>query len=337
MTNPQARTAMDTLLRAFVRPTVQPAWDDWIPLVALALTNQVEWVTAVQTLRDEEQYELLTALRSTPGPFADALTLLTARYAQEIEDPQVRDFLLTDAVEAGDRRLALMAEHRDMLQHLVGQLEARQTEEYDLAHEVAELERKLSELRAADIDTERERVHDLEREVTRLETFRRGLERYNAAEREAYRDDLARQAQTLATERERVEQGVARALAERDTAQRMAAEATAQITAQQSELETLRTETAAITRQIAEMTAELHRLRSDSDARANELTLLERERAELESRIAEDSHRLQELRTSPSAQLSAQLAQKVNEVFALLPPDVAERAFPSQPTSRRNG
>lgn len=337
MTNPQARTAIDTLLQALVRPAAQPGWDDWIPLVALALTNQVEWVTAVQTLRDEDQYELLNALRSTPGPFADALVLLTARHAQEIEDPQVRDFLLTDAVEAGDRRLALMVEHRDMLQQLVGQLAARQTEHYDLAQEVAELERKLSELRAADIDTERERVHTLEREVTRLETFRRSLERYNAAEREAYRADLDHETQTLVRERERVEQDVARALAERDTAQRMAAEATDQLTAQQSELESLRAKTAAITQRIADSTAELHQLRADRNARADELAALDRERAELNSRIAEDSSRLQELRTSPSAQLSEQLAQKVNEVFALLPPDVAERAFPNQLTSRRNG
>lgn len=337
MTNPQARTAIDALLQALTRPAAQPGWDDWIPLVALALANQVEWVTAVQTLRDEDQYELLNALRSTPGPFADALVLLTARHAQEIEDPQVRDFLLTDAVEAGDRRLALMVEHRDMLQQLVGQLTDRQAEHYNLAQEVAELERKLSELRAADIDTERERIHTLEREVTRLETFRRSLERYNAAEREAYRADLDRETQTLVKERERVEQGVARALAERDTAQRMAAEATDQLTTQQSELESLRAETAAITQRIAGSTAELHRLRADRNARADELAALERERAELDSRIAEDSHRLQELRTSPAAQLSEQLAQKVNEVFALLPPDVAERAFPNKLTSRRDG
>lgn len=330
MAGATTRFAIEAFLRSLLQGPGRPAWDDWLPIAGVAIANPGDWITAVQSLGEQEQYTLLESLRDDAGPFADALLLLTARHAQDIEDPQVRDFLLSDALDSSDRRTSLMAEQRTSMQQLVGQMEARHSKQFDIAEEVGKLERRVNELRAAEIDTEFERVHVLEREIMRLETFQRSLTSYDVAAREAHREELDRETGILREQRTRAEKEVANAIAERDEAQRGAVESNQQLVGLQEELEALRAETASSTQTIAGTTIEVHGLRREKNERKQELAVLERERAELDRQIAEDADRIKELRDSPTAQAAEELANKVREVFDLLQPDLAEREFTNQ-------
>lgn len=328
MAGVDTRAGIESLLQSMLNSSTAVEWDDWLPLAGLAFANPTDWIVSVQSLTADQQYKLLEYLRrEDSGPFADALLILTARNAQEIEDSQVRDYLLADASDAADRRVALMSEQRQRVQQLVGTMDARQSEQFDIAEEMGRLERRLNELRRDEIDTEYERVHALEREILRLETLQGSLMTYDGAARAAVRDGLAQETEVLKQQRDRLEQEVATAIGERDVSQRAAGTAAEQLSALQAETEQLRTAAAQAAARTATITTEVNQLRRASVEQSHQLAQLEREHTELQERTEQDARRVTELRDAVGSRGLGALEETLSRVWPLLPADQAEKQF----------
>lgn len=328
MAGAATRDGVVALLNSLAAAPTPTTWDSWLPLAGLAMADPQDWVVAFQTLRTEEQYQVLELLRrEDAGPFADALLTITARYASEIEDSQVRDYLLTDAMAASERRVELMAEQRDRLVQLAGEMEHRQSAEFDLAEEMGRVERTLSGLRLAEIDTEYERVHAGEREILRLERFASTLRAYDAEARDSHRQDLVRETESLGQRRHLLEQEIAKAIAERDVSLRAAEAAAFQLAEIQAESEQLLASSAESSGSIAAMTASVNELRRTGVEQSQQLADLERQHRELSQRIEEDARRVRELRENPAARGMQELLEALERVWPLLPPDEVESQF----------
>lgn len=312
--------------------------NDWLALANLALAHEEDWVSALQPLEVNEQLALLELLhREDAGPFADVLVLLMARHANEFSDPDVRAWLLDDAVEVSERRIALIEGQRAAMAELVAHAEQRQSQEFDTAVEIERLEGRLNQLRRDEVDADLHRVQQLEHEIARLERSQRSLESYDEPGRRARLEELTRTTGALEQRRDQLEHDVAAIIAERDRAQATVHADAARLDSLQAETEDLQRQTADLQRQNAEMAARqaelgpgIHELRNQHAALVQAITAAEQERADIQNQIEQDRVRLHDLRDSPAAQQATQLREKLNEIWPLLPPDEAERAFPGR-------
>lgn len=324
-------------LRAVRGASVALDWSTWVAVAGTATAHPQDWVAAVQSLSTDDQFHLLDLMRrDEAGPFADHLLLVTARSANEFEDPQVREFLLGDAQEAADRTVDFMEQQREGMRRLVGQAVERSAGAMEAAVEVVRLEARLNELRIAEIDTDYEQVHELERQISQLERFQHALESYDRAGRTALKEQLDQTTAALRAQRSALESAIAEAIAERDQAQDASDTSAAQLAALQSEVEQLRTRQvadAATVAQLSETIAELgvksNRLRAERSRQEAELAAQEQAWQALREAVAQDAARLQELRQSPAAQADQQISKLVQQLWQLLPADLSDPEFSS--------
>jgi len=320
---------MRELVAAVVKNPASANWESWLTVLSGALTDEDAWMQAVESLSLEDQFGLLEALKTDSSIYSDALRVLTARHADRISDEEVRDFLLTDAAEATDRLTNRLEQHRDQLQDLIGKAQARREADFDLATEVVQLERQLHELRKSEIGEQFESMQQLDREIHRLETFKRSLEGYDPDARRVYRDQLDAETKELATRRTNLEDTIAAAIGRRDTLQREFATAEQQLAQLTKENDEITDRIAELRAQIQAATTELSEVRSQQLAVAGEAAELQQRIDDERRQLASEKTRLDELRSSPGAQKNQRLLAKIEEVYELLPADDAEAVFGS--------
>ncbi|UXA17455.1 hypothetical protein [Mycobacterium sp. SMC-4] len=207
---------MQELIEALVRNSPTVRWETWLTVLNRALADERSWMQAFESLSLEDQFGLLKALQTGGGIYGDALRIITARHSELICDEEVRDFLLADASDATGRLTNQLAQHRDELLVLIGKSEARFMADYDLATDVAHLERKLQELRRSEIGETAQEIEELDRDIHRLETFKRTLQSYDIEARQAYRNQLKAETTKLARQRKVLEDKIAAEIGKRD-------------------------------------------------------------------------------------------------------------------------
>lgn len=275
---------------------------DWLAMTLWAQTCEAVWVEALTSLDAGEAGNLLDLLRrDDAGPFANSLVLLTARHANAFSDSDVREWLLSDAVAATDRRIEMIAEHRDNLAAQVEWMSKRQHEEADLQTEIARLERRRDELWEGESGKRYKPVHKIEQEITRLETFDRSLRVYDEEARQRLLSDLDAKTTALKQRREELERSIADAIATRDGQQRTLEAREGALGATQVEVEQLRSRSGDLDREIERLRteevayrkAEVERLWHQKQNLQSDVARLEAMRAELEG--YDEPARLQEL------------------------------------------
>jgi len=286
---------MKELVEALVRNPGSARWESWLTVLSRALADERDWIQTFESLSLEDQFGLLKALRTDGNIYSDALRIITARHAELIRDEEVRDFLLTDASEATERLTNQLAQHRDELLKLIGRSEIRQHPHYDLATEVAHLERQLQELRKSEIGEKAQAIEELDREIHRLEIFKRTLESYDVEARRAYKKQLQTETTKLGRRRKDLEDRIAAQIGKRDTMQRELAASEHTLGERTREVEELSAEVVEAAKRIEAATAAL----DDAGAHLAGLTSKQRLRYDVGLEFALGGELAKELKATP--------------------------------------
>lgn len=333
----------ETLAQGFLQRRGAIDWLEWLPLAQVAAEAPLCWAAAFNQLALEQQFSLMDLLRlPAAGPLADSLLILLATYASEIADEQVRQYVLEDAQSAHERHGARLQALQSQLQPLteqVGRARQRLQNDFDMAREIERLEQALAEMRGQENEQDERfaRVHELERELLRLETHRRILAHYDEAERRGYLEQLRAEVTAQKERKAELEQGIAAAIAERDTRQREMDTARQQLDAVGREVGTGLEQATQLHQELARLADELarqrnleQRLRQEREQLRLQTVQQEQEERELRVRLQAECSRLQQLRETSQRAGMAELEQKVREVYALLPADLADQSFSSR-------
>lgn len=308
------------LVAALLRQPAAANWESWLVVLSQAVEDERAWTDTINRLSLDDQFSLVETLKRDEDIFADALQILTARNAEQIEDEQVREYLLADAVCTTTRRINWLRAYAEQITHLLGNADARREPGLDEVAEVAQLDARLFELHRANIENRFGEMQRLDRDINRLETFQDALATYDAAERAAHRDQLVAETGTLAEAKKYIEDGIATSTAERIRLQQQNRAAQLNLDRIRLEIPDLTNANQQLRDGAAELDAEITRLR---DAH----TRLSSEKSAREEQIHAEEARIRELQDSPSAQHSQQILDKVHEIYALLPADNAEATY----------
>ncbi|UXA17456.1 hypothetical protein [Mycobacterium sp. SMC-4] len=314
---------------ALVKNPETAKWETWLTVLTEALADEEAWMQAIESLGVEDQFRLLDALNTDASIYSDALRILTARHAERISDEQVRDYLLTDACEATLRFSNRLEKHRDELVQLVSRAEARREPDFDLATEVAQLEGRLQELRKSEIGEKFDSMQRLDVEIHRLEVFKRSLESYDAEARRAHRVQLDTEARELGARKNELEDKIADAIGRRDMAQREYAACEEEFTHITHEVDDFNTRIADVRERHRTAELQLTDVRVHYSTLSQQVTALEQQIQDEHQQVNSERSRLEELRSSSSAQQNQRLLAKIQEVYDLLPSDEAESVFPA--------
>jgi chromosome segregation ATPase len=317
------------LVAAVVGNPAGAHWETWLTLLSRAVADESAWMDAVAALGLDEQFILLELLRADPDVFGDALLIITARNAAAIADEEVRAFLLSDASGACQRFGARLDADRAELQDLIATSAQRRQPDFDVAADIARLQAELFELRESEIGEKFESMQRLDRDIHRLETFKKTLDRYDPDARRAYRDQLDEQTAALDAGRAELENAVAEAIGRRDTRQREHDEGARELDALTGEHDDLAAHITAQRARLDAVTQELERLHRERTELSGRVATVERQLRDEQRQVVAETRRLEELRTSPTAATNTQLQDKLGEIFALLPADDAESLFGS--------
>ncbi|MBV5338777.1 MAG: hypothetical protein J0665_04350 [Deltaproteobacteria bacterium] len=334
-----AHNNMQLLALGYLKRAGHISWMDWLPLAEMAAESPESWAEAFNQLNDEQQYELLNLLRDTAsGPLAEELMIILAAFPLAISDEQVRQFILEFAGQAHEHRLSRLEQMRDRLLPLADQLNLsreRIKEGFDIATEIQRLNRELTEIRNRETDQDEKfaQVHAIEHEIVKMETRKRILEKYDEEARRRYLEELQDSLKTKTSTKEDLERAVAAKIDDNDRASSELAEVQTEVNRLQSELEETRKRVAELTGGLHTLTTETASLRSEAQHLQGEHArfLAEIERQEKENQVAKDRITaarvtLQELREDSQRSGMADLETRINQVYALLPPDRADEA-----------
>lgn len=201
-------TTCKTLIDALLARTATPDWLDWLPLLQTAADAPVAYLTAFQELSLEQQFQLIECLRLPgSGPLADGLLILLASRAEEIEDQQVRLYLLEDAQDAWERhrqRLETLQAHLEPLTEAVTEARQRLEESFEQAQEIIRLEQALAQLQARETEAQAQR--------SRIDTLRQHLAGWRdileagPAEESRLREEQDRLRQAVAEQERRLQE-----------------------------------------------------------------------------------------------------------------------------------
>jgi chromosome segregation ATPase len=307
-----------------LRNPTSVGWESWAVVLHAAVADEDRWMQAMLSLSLEDQFSLLEVLKTETGIYADALLVITGRHAHEVEDEQLREWLLTDAAESATRFGDRLEHQREVLSSLTNRHDAEPGAAVDAAAEVARLQARLYELNGAAIGTDYEQARRLERDVLRLEALARSLDGYDADGRRGERDAMKSQTDELTRMRDELEADLERHRGDRDKALRDRASLERDIAELAQEHTRLVEANEATKRDITARNGELDTLRREHTSRSTELKQLENEVADKRRQVEAESSRLDELRSSRSVQANDRVLAKVNELYALLPADGAE-------------
>lgn len=192
------------------------SWDAWWAFATTVANNPDALARSWQAMPDPAQTELLNRLAADARPVADYLVRTLARSLPPGSASGTRRVVVEDAADAGDRQVERLRSLRNDLVLELGQ----STEGMDLAVEIEELTVRRERLRAAiEADPNHSAREELEREIARLEAFRKSLRAYNRAERDALLHSLDKETAELAAERRGLEEQIRSAMDSKAQAQ----------------------------------------------------------------------------------------------------------------------
>ncbi len=341
-----ARIDIRDLMISFLRRREPIPWLDWLPLAEIAADTPEQLAPTLNTIDLDEQFDLVNLLRmSDAGPLAHAVIITLAQYAGEIKDVQVRQYILMDTVDSWDRTASTLNKIHKRLSERVIADRQRLQEDFDLACEITRLERELADIRAKEHDQDERfaRVHQLELEIQRLETRRRILTSYNETERRRYLETLQDKITPLQQRKTELEQAIADAMSNVRTMECTLQE-------KRNELQKAAQLRADLERQVQEKENELEQRKRELEQRMEELKTarrhyedvqrrlqelqsqverLEKEKQEKEALLKKEQQKLAELQKAAERSGRAELECKIQEVYALLPEDLVDRAVPT--------
>lgn len=331
----QPNRQMADYLSDLYERTTPVTWEEWLPVAAHAGREPEQFVATFTSLHLDAQFGLLESLKTSAGaPFSDLVVAALAARQDSIGDPQVREFVLDDSLDAVDRRQALINEQRAALEQLVGQVSERQEGEFDSAAAITDMEQQLQSLQLGELDSNFTRLHALERQVARLEALRRTLEGFDFEAGRKSVDDLSGEVDRLTAEKRTILNVISEATAGRERAERELDEARQQLELIVDEAANTRSALEGVNADRESRAAEAARSREEQRNVAAETRRLRDEQEELDARLEEDRRSLTELRESAARESAENIVRKIDEVFSLLPPDAAEKDFTSIDSAR---
>jgi chromosome segregation ATPase len=326
------------LLRSYLRRGNSLNWLDWLPLAELAHDAPEQFIETFNTLDSlEKRSDFINLLKQQDsGPLADSLLITLAKYALLITDEQARDFVIEDAPDAvarTARRVKAMENHSSSLGEQADWTKERLAKGFAAADEILRLEGQLAKLREQEHSKEGfDEIHALEREIVRLETYRRTFAGYNMTERSNYRDDLVKETERLRAEKETMQQAIASLLVERDAANQQLGEADRNRNNAEAELRAIgesRSEIdAEITRlngTIASERQSISNKQADCARLQGEVAALEENQKKAEQLIREVRGKLELLRDQAQAADRGDVEEKIRELYGMLPNDLADQ------------
>lgn len=304
-------------------------WETWFP-VSIEAQSGDRWAEAWGELDVERQYAVLERLHADGSIFADMLLQLAARHPASVEEPPVREMVLADAAQAGERQLrAMRVQHAELL----ASAEATQTEQAEVLAGIVELEAQLSRFQSEHVGDDYSRMVELQKAVARLQLQSTELANYDWSGQESLRQDLTSEVSALAAQRSGLDEEVGALRAQRSGLQRdvEAVEAelvthTAEIHRLQAQVDGANAELASLTEQVAERTREQARV-------AREQLELEQRATQLEEALRRDRQALQELSGSPVGADADRIGMDIDALFARLPADRADSRFETRTTA----
>ena len=329
-----------SLVKSYLKRRGQICWIEWLPLSEIAIDDPEKWITAFNALGSTDIRGDMLELLQKPdsGPLADALLILLAKHALQIEDEQIREFVVEDVSQAvqrtADRIMALKIACEPLAEQ-VAWIGERLRSGFDIAQELTRLEAHLAELRAEEHRKaeEYDQIHALEREIIRLETYRKTFAGYDLTERSTFRDELQTETDRLREQKEVLQRTIADLLALRDEERNNVKLLQQQHDANQAKLEANREKNRELTEGIVRLQSELENTRIENSRAQQEhdelLLLFEKEERlgrEAQVLISESRGKLEELQAQAKESSRDDIVNRVREVFALLPPDEADRA-----------
>ena len=269
MTGIPVNPTLRDLVSSFLRRREPIPWLDWLPVAEIAADTPERLVAAFNELSLEQQFKLINLLRMPDaGPLADAILIALARYEAEIQDEQVRQFVLKDASQSRAHQASVLEKIREQLAAQVAAARNRLQADFDLAKEIVRLEQELAEIRQREYDQDERfaRVHELELEILRLETRRRILTHYDEAERRRYHEALQAEVEALQQRKTALEEAIAAAIGEREKRLKEVQGRESELQTKQSELQAVQSRLDALEQQVRETE---DRLRETRDQQAN--------------------------------------------------------------------
>jgi len=337
MTGIPVNPTLRDLVSSFLRRREPIPWLDWLPLAEVGADTPERLVAAFNELSLEQQFDLVGLLRKPDaGPLADAILIALARYAAEIQDDQVRQFVLEDASQSRAHQAAALEKIREQLSAQVAAARDRLQADFDLAQEIVRLENELADIRQREHNQDERfaRVHELELEILRLETRRRILSHYDEAERRRYREELQAEVEALQQRKMALEEAIAAAIGERDKRLKDVRAKEQELQTRQAELQAAQSRLAALEQQVREAEAHLKKARNQQNDLQNRLQEIqaqirqvEQDNRQRENLVKAERKKLAELQEAARWSGMAELERRVQEVYALLPDDLADRAF----------
>jgi chromosome segregation ATPase len=347
--SPDCREIIQEIIQAFLRRNDRIEWLEWLPIALVAAEQADCWVSVFRGMRDEDQFALLSLLAGTEaGPLADALLIILAEHAGEIEDEQVRQIVLEEtplAHERNEQRLRCIQARLEMLQHVVEERKRRVRGEIELAVEIERLQQELADIRSQECEGEDDRfaeIHTLENEILHEETRREILKRYDRASRERLLEELKVEVAKLEADKRELEGQIAPATAARDAVRRDAESAVKVLAAVQAELislENTRVETQSL---IDTERAKVEAVRVQIDEMDNEVRRLSGERTGMEKQVDEareicrrERTRLEELKKEAEQADFKEIVKRITDIYRMLPPDRGDEGFLPNPRRRQ--
>jgi DNA repair exonuclease SbcCD ATPase subunit len=341
-----ARIDIRDLMISFLSRRQPIPWLDWLPLAEIAVDTPEQLAPTLNTIELDKQFDLVNLLRMPDaGPLAHTIIITLAQYAGEIEDVQVRQYILMDTVDSWDCTASTLNKiHERLSERVIAKRKCLQ-KGFELAREITCLERELADIRAKEHDQDERfaRVHQLELEIQRLETRRRILTSYNETERRHYLETLQAEIIPLQQRKTELEQAIADAMSNMRTMERTLQE-------KRNELQEAAQLRADLERQVQEKENELEQRKRELEQRMRELKTarchhedvqkrlqelqsqverLEKEKQEKEALLKKEQQKLEELQKAAQRSGRAELERKIQEVYALLPEDLVDRAVPT--------
>jgi chromosome segregation ATPase len=276
-------------------------WLDWLPLAQLAAEQTEQLTDAFNRLDNDAKNDLLERLtKPDAGPLAGAILVALSNHADQIENLEVRRFVLEHAVSS----YACQADALNRIKTRLTAAQDRLREDFDLAVEIAGLEKELAKLRKEDLDQRLAALHRLYREVIKLEMRRQSLKSYEMHGLEQRIEALKRELAQLEQQREQWRNQQAKLQAQLEQEKR-------EFEGQRKQLED-------------QLTQERKKLEEQLE---RERRKFEEQRKQLEEQLTQERKELEELRQSANRWGREELKQKIEEIYNLLPKDRADESL----------
>jgi len=337
MTGIPVNPTLSDLVSSYLRRQEPIPWLDWLPLAKIAAETPKQLAAAFNKLSLDQQFDLINLLRMPDaGPLADAIVIALARYAAEIQDDQVRQFILKDASQSRAHQASVLEKIREQLAAQVTAARNRLQANFDLAQEIVRLEQELAEIRQREHDQDERfaRVHELEQEILTLEVRWRNLAEYDEAKRRHYLEELQAEVEALQQRKMALEDAIAVAIGAQDKSLKDVHAREQELQTRQAELQAAQSRLTTLEQQVREAEAHLKAARNQQIDLQNSLQKIQEQIRQLEqynrqreNLMKAERKKLAELQEAARRSGMAELERKVQEVYALLPNDLADRAF----------